>query len=125
MEEEAERDGLRVSFDMFPYTAAATMMIAIYRPGLLEGGVDRLIERLKDQKTRRRIERDVERKTPSWPPWREHGLAAQSGRSHELGRDLDRLRRISPKQTLRKAQPGRSGPVDGQKAFRRDLGFDR
>jgi N-acyl-D-amino-acid deacylase len=73
MEEEAERDGLRVSFDMFPYTAAATMMIAIYPPWALEGGVDRLIERLKDQKIRRRIERDIERKRPSWPPWREHG----------------------------------------------------
>jgi N-acyl-D-amino-acid deacylase len=73
MEEEAERDGLRVSFDMFPYTAAATMMIAIYPPWALEGGVDRLIERLKDKKTRRRIERDIERKKPSWPPWREHG----------------------------------------------------
>jgi N-acyl-D-amino-acid deacylase len=73
MEEEAERDGLRVSFDMFPYTAAATMMIAIYPPWALEGGVDQLIERLKDQKTRRRIERDIERKKPSWPPWREHG----------------------------------------------------
>jgi N-acyl-D-amino-acid deacylase len=73
MEEEAERDGLRVSFDMFPYTAAATMMIAIYPPWALEGGVDRLIERLKDQKTRRRIERNIEKKKPSWPPWREHG----------------------------------------------------
>ncbi|HEY8461002.1 MAG TPA: D-aminoacylase [Blastocatellia bacterium] len=73
MEEEAERGGLRVSFDMFPYAAAATMMIAIYPPWALEGGVDRLIERLKDQKTRRRIERDIERKRPSWPPWREHG----------------------------------------------------
>ncbi|HEU0178151.1 MAG TPA: D-aminoacylase [Blastocatellia bacterium] len=73
MEEEAERDGLRVSFDMFPYTAAATMMIAIYPPWSLEGGVDRLIERLKDQKIRLRIERDIERKKPSWPPWRERG----------------------------------------------------
>ncbi len=73
MEEEAERDGARVSFDMFPYTAAATMMIAIYPPWALEGGVDRLIERLKDQKIRRRIERDIERKKPSWPPWREQG----------------------------------------------------
>lgn len=49
------------------------MMIAIYPPWALEGGVDQLIERLKDQKTRRRIERDVERKKPSWPPWRERG----------------------------------------------------
>ncbi|MBO0859675.1 MAG: D-aminoacylase [Chloracidobacterium sp.] len=73
MEEAAEREGLRVSFDMFPYTAAATMMIAIYPPWALEGGVDQLIERLKDQKTRRRIQRDIERKRPSWPPWREHG----------------------------------------------------
>src|SRR6266540_1586915 len=73
MEEEAEREGLRVSFDMFPYTAATTMMIAIYPPWALEGGVDRLIERLKDRKTRRRIERDIERQKPSWPPWREGG----------------------------------------------------
>jgi len=73
MEEEAEREGAQVSFDMFPYTAAATMMIAIFPPWALEGGVDRLIERLRDQKTRRRIERDIERKKPSWPPWREEG----------------------------------------------------
>jgi N-acyl-D-amino-acid deacylase len=73
LEEEAEREGVRISFDMFPYTAAATMMIAIYPPWALEGGVDQLIERLKDQKTRRRIERDIERKKPSWPPWREGG----------------------------------------------------
>jgi len=73
MEEEAEREGARVSFDMFPYTAAATMMIAIYPPWALEGGVDLLIERLKDRKTRRRIELDIEKKRPSWPPWREGG----------------------------------------------------
>ena len=73
MEEEAEREGLRVSFDMFPYTAAATMMIAIYPPWSLEGGVEMLIERLKDKRTRARIQRDIERKKPSWPPWKEDG----------------------------------------------------
>ncbi|MGH9839755.1 MAG: N-acyl-D-amino-acid deacylase family protein [Blastocatellia bacterium] len=73
MEEEAEREGLCVSFDMFPYTAAATMMIAIYPPWALEGGVEQLIERLQDRKTRKRIEGDIERKTPSWPPWIENG----------------------------------------------------
>jgi N-acyl-D-amino-acid deacylase len=71
LEEEAE--GVRVSFDMFPYTAAATMMIAIYPPWALEGGVDRLIERLKEDKTRKRIERDMASKKPAWPPWREGG----------------------------------------------------
>jgi len=73
MEEQAERDGVRVSFDMFPYTAAATMMIAIYPPWALEGGVDQLIERLKDRKTRERIGRDIERKKPQWPPYRRNG----------------------------------------------------
>ncbi|MGE0884737.1 MAG: amidohydrolase family protein [Blastocatellales bacterium] len=73
LEEDAEREGLRVSFDMFPYTAAATMMIAIYPPWALEGGVDQLIERLKDEKLRRRIERDIRRKKPSWPSWTPNG----------------------------------------------------
>lgn len=73
MEEDAEREGLRVSFDMFPYTAAATMMIAIYPPWALEGGVDQLIERLKDEKLRRRIERDIRRKKSSWPSWTANG----------------------------------------------------
>ena len=73
MEEQAERDGVRVSFDMFPYTAAATMMIAIYPPWALEGGVDQLIKNLQDEKARARIRRDIERKRPSWPPWRDNG----------------------------------------------------
>jgi N-acyl-D-amino-acid deacylase len=49
------------------------MMIAIYPPWALAGGVDRLFERLKESKTRRRIERDIASKKPAWPPWREGG----------------------------------------------------
>ncbi len=72
MEEQAEREGVRISFDMFPYTAAATMMIALYPPWALEGGVDQLIERLKDEKIRKRIERDIKTvksscKSDGWP----------------------------------------------------------
>src|SRR5262245_27296566 len=73
LEEQAEREGVRVSFDMFPYTAAATMMIALYPPWALEGGVDCLIERLQDAPTRKRIERDIARRKPTWPPWRAQG----------------------------------------------------
>jgi N-acyl-D-amino-acid deacylase len=73
LEEQAERDGVQVSFDMFPYTAAATMMIAIFPPWALEGGVAQLLERLKDEKTRRRIQRDLQRKRPAWPPWTPNG----------------------------------------------------
>ena len=44
---------------MFPYTAAATMMIAIYPPWALEGGVTALIERLQNPRTRQQIARDI------------------------------------------------------------------
>ena len=73
LEEEAEQAGLRVSFDMFPYTAAATMMIAIYPPWALEGGVEMLLERLSNKRARARIRRNIERKKPVWPPWKENG----------------------------------------------------
>jgi N-acyl-D-amino-acid deacylase len=73
LEEEAEREGVRVSFDMFPYTAAATMMLAIYPPWALEGGVQALLDRLRQPRLRNRIRRDIERKAPRWPPWREGG----------------------------------------------------
>lgn len=73
IEEEARRAGIRLSADMFPYAVAATMMLAIYPPWSLEGGVPRLLDRLRDEDTRRRIERDIETVAPSWPPWTEAG----------------------------------------------------
>ncbi len=80
MEEQAEREGVRISFDMFPYTAAATMMIALYPPWALEGGLDQLIERLRDVSTRRQIERDIRRQKSSCKPdgW-PHNLVRATG----------------------------------------------
>ncbi len=80
MEEEAIKTGVRVSFDMFPYTAAATMMIAIYPPWALEGGVDVLLERLQDTKTRARMRRDItERKSSCAPNGWPHNLVRATG----------------------------------------------
>lgn len=73
MEREARESGLHASWDMFPYTAAATTMAAIYPPWSLEGGVGALVERLADPAGRRRIRADVERVRPQWPPWTENG----------------------------------------------------
>ncbi len=80
MEEEAVKSGLRVSFDMFPYTAAATMMIAIYPPWALEDGVDALLARLQNPKTRARIRRDIaERKSSCSPNGWPHNLVRATG----------------------------------------------
>ncbi len=73
MEEEAVDEGIALSFDMFPYTVAATMMIAIYPPWALEGGVNALVERLKELPTRRRIARDLMRTPSRWASWAGRG----------------------------------------------------
>ena len=68
-EEAARRAGVQVTCDMFPYTVAATMMIAIYPPWSLEGGAGQLLARLRDPDSRARIGRDIETLRPAWPPW--------------------------------------------------------
>ncbi len=80
LEEEAAKSGVRVSFDMFPYTAAATMMIAIYPPWALEGGVDALLERLQNTPTRERMRRAIaQRKSSCSPNGWPHNLVRATG----------------------------------------------
>ena len=73
LEEQAEAEGIRISYDMFPYTAAATTMTAIYPPWALEGGFPKLRERLLDPTVRLRMAREVEQFRPRWPPWGPRG----------------------------------------------------
>ncbi len=83
MEEEARDRGIDIAYDMFPYTAAMTMMIAIYPPWALEGGWEGLLDRLKHAETRRQIEEDIEEMVPGWPTWKEgswpHNLVKATG----------------------------------------------
>jgi len=72
-EDRAREEGLRLSHDVFPYTRAATMMAAIFPPWSLEGGVPKLLERLREPHERRRIRESIETTIPQWPPWVEGG----------------------------------------------------
>jgi N-acyl-D-amino-acid deacylase len=69
MESQARAEGIDIAFDLFPYTAAATNMLANYPPWTLEGGFQAFVQRLEDPETRERIKNEVETKTPVWPPW--------------------------------------------------------
>lgn len=69
MESEARKKGVDIAFDVFPYTAAATNMLANYPSWTLEGGVQEFVRRLKDPGTRETIRKEVETKAPVWPPW--------------------------------------------------------
>ena len=72
-EENARAGGLAVTFDLFPYHAAATSMLAIYPPWSLEGGPAALLARLRAPDERERIRRAVTSQAPGWPPWVEGG----------------------------------------------------
>jgi len=73
IEDRARNEGLRISHDVFVYTRAATMMSAIFPPWSLEGGVPSLLGRLRDPDVRKRIEREIETRSPEWPPWEPGG----------------------------------------------------
>ena len=73
LEAAANQKGNRVTFDMFPYFGAATMMLAIYPPWSLEGGLPQLLLRLQDPSIRSRIRYDIENVVPHWPPWTRGG----------------------------------------------------
>ena len=64
--ESAEAEGIRVSFDQYPYVAGSTMLGVILPPWAHDGGTDRLLERLRSPEERRRMVRDIERGIAGW-----------------------------------------------------------
>lgn len=69
LHEEARTRGVDIAFDVIPYTAANTTLLAIFPPWSIEGGVGKLIERLEDEDDRKRIHKDVEETASRWPTW--------------------------------------------------------
>lgn len=52
---EANKEGLPVTCDVYPYTAASTQFSAVLPPYALEGGVEKLMQRLSDPEEKKRI----------------------------------------------------------------------
>jgi N-acyl-D-amino-acid deacylase len=64
--EAARAEGLRITADMYTYTAGATGLDAAMPPWVQEGGDDAWIERLKDPVIRRRVAREMRTPTDEW-----------------------------------------------------------
>jgi N-acyl-D-amino-acid deacylase len=64
--EAARSRGLDISADVYPYTAASTSLTACLPPWALEGGTERMLERLRDNKTRERLKREILTDTSEW-----------------------------------------------------------
>ncbi len=64
--EQAQRDGVRITADMYSYVAGATGLDASMPPWVQAGGYDAWAERLKDPKIRKRVRREMLRDTNEW-----------------------------------------------------------
>jgi len=71
--ERARADGIDHGFDVIPYIAANTTFLAILPPWSLDGGVGKLLERLRDRELRAQIGRDIANVIPEWPTWHAGG----------------------------------------------------
>jgi N-acyl-D-amino-acid deacylase len=64
--EAARAEGLRITADMYTYTAGATSLAACIPPWAHDGGNDALLARLRDPATRRRIAGEIARPGVGW-----------------------------------------------------------
>ncbi len=67
--EKAKARGVQVSFDQYPYTAGSTFLSSLLPTWVHAGGVDMLLERLRDPKIRQRIRQEYKAgksRTPRW-----------------------------------------------------------
>ena len=64
--ESARAAGVRITADMYTYTAGATGLDAAMPPWVQEGGLDHWIERLRDSTTRARVASEMTDPAPSW-----------------------------------------------------------
>jgi N-acyl-D-amino-acid deacylase len=62
----ARRQGLKVSANVYPYIAGSTSLSACLPPWALEGGTNRMIERLKDSGTRARLKQEIATDSKEW-----------------------------------------------------------
>ena len=62
----AQEEGLEVSFDVYPYIEGMTSLSALMPPWTFEGGVDKMLERIKIDENREKIKRDIIEGIPGW-----------------------------------------------------------
>jgi N-acyl-D-amino-acid deacylase len=64
--EDARASGLKITADMYTYTAGATGLDASMPPWVQEGGLDAWIARMKDPATRAKVKKEMETPTDAW-----------------------------------------------------------
>jgi N-acyl-D-amino-acid deacylase len=66
MVNKARKSGLKITADMYTYTAGATGLDAAMPPWVLDGGYDALYKRIQDPDTRKKIIEEIRTPTDKW-----------------------------------------------------------
>ncbi len=110
--ERAQRDGYRVSANMYLYTAASTGLTAVVPPWAREGGREAMIERFRDPELREKIIAEMEMRDAGWENFMQmvstyDDIILTGFRSDELrpyaGKtlgDMIRMREMGPAETV-------------------------
>jgi len=64
--EQAREEGLRITADMYTYTAGSTGLDASMPPWVHEGGHDAMVQRLRDPQVRARLVKEMSTPTDAW-----------------------------------------------------------
>jgi N-acyl-D-amino-acid deacylase len=64
--EAARARGVRATCDMYPYEAGSTYLSQLLPPWVFEGGVERMLERIRSEAVRFAIRRDIAEGIPNW-----------------------------------------------------------
>jgi N-acyl-D-amino-acid deacylase len=108
--EAARKDGLKITADMYTYTAAGTGLDACLPPWTLDGGYPALFQRLRDPALREKIALQV--RTPT-DEWENLYLAAESPeRILLVGFKSDKLKPLTGKSLAQVARDRGKDPVE-------------
>jgi len=108
--EAARKQGLRITANMYTYTAGSTGLNAAMPPWVLDGGFEALYKRLEDPETRAKIRKAIETPTNEW-----ENLYLDAGSAERVllvGFRTDRLRPLTGKTLAEVARTRGKDPAD-------------
>lgn len=108
--EKARAEGLQITADIYTYTAGGTGLNAAMPPWVQEGGLDKWIERMRNDKTRQRVVQEMKTRTDDW----ENLLLAAGSPEHVLlvGFKSERLKPLTGRTLAEVARRRRKSPEE-------------
>ncbi len=92
----AKERGLEIGHDNMPWAGGCTAVLAHLPPWILDGGIEKLFERLQDSDTRKQAIDEIKNYEPQWPNW-EHNYMTDKffdKHTHICGFKLERNKKF-------------------------------